>query len=101
MARTALVHQHLDARVLLHERSGRAGMIEMDVREDHLPHVRDRHAPGEERLAETGERRGGPGVDERHARGVVQDGRGDDALMAEELQIDVVETCGECRHVER
>ena len=37
-----LVHEHLDLGVCLQKSSGRAGVIEVDMRQQHLPHVANR-----------------------------------------------------------
>ena len=44
MWRAALVHEHLSVRMASHERSSGAGVIEMDVCQQHVCHVAETHA---------------------------------------------------------
>ena len=71
-----------------------AGVIEVDVREEQLPHVvePDPFARQSRRKVIQGCR--GARIDQRDAGRAVQNAGGDDLRAAEEIEIDVVETRG-------
>jgi hypothetical protein len=87
--RTLLVHVDAQRRILAHQRAGRAGVIEVNVRQQNRPHVGHRDArrcqPGAQRRQRARRSR----VDDRDAAGTVQDDRGDDAFDAVEVQIQI------------
>jgi len=98
MTRAALVHEHFDVRVLTGDRSRRARVIEVDMREQQLPHVAETDAAVVERRCQRRHRRRRPRVEQRDAGRAVQDRRRDDLRASQEVEIEVVETCGERGH---
>ena len=93
--RAAAVDDDLDVRVALDNGPHRARVIQVDVRHEDLAHVLEDDALAGQRRGELRNRRRRPRVDERDAGGAVQDRRGDDLRTAEEVEVDVVEPCGE------
>ena len=83
--RALLVHVDAQRRILAHQRAGRAGVIEMNVRQQNRAHVGHRDARLLERRAQRRQRARRSGIDERHAAGTVQHDRRDDARHAEEV----------------
>ena len=94
-----LVNEHLDLGIHLQQGTGRARVVEVDVRQQHLPHVAHRYPLRAEGFDEPVERGRGTGVDQRHACGGLQDRRGDDARAPQKVQIDVVHAACEDAHV--
>jgi hypothetical protein len=81
VARTPLVHPHRQPRVLPYERARRAGVVEVDVRQEQVAQVGDLEAGGREALAQRAEMRAGAAVDER-GLAVGQHVRGEQLAMA-------------------
>ena len=96
--RASLMYIHAQGRIRTNERAGRARVIEMNVRQENGPQVRDRDA----RAIELGsERRQGarrPGIDERGPAGTMEDDRRDDARHAEKVEIEIRQPRRECDH---
>ena len=68
------------------------GMIEVDVRQQHLPHVADAHALALQCRAQARSSDvDGPGSISANAGRAVDDGRRDDPGVTQELEIDVIE----------
>jgi hypothetical protein len=70
-----------------HERSGRARMVEMDVRQNEMTEIAQLQAVGGETVIEGGNARGRAAVDERGLVALEQVG-GDDARPPEVEQVD-------------
>ena len=75
-----------------------AGVIEVDVRDEDLPHVLEPDPLPRQRRRQVIEGRRRPRVDQRHAGRSVEDRRRDDLGPAEEIEVDVVESGRERRH---
>ncbi len=91
MRRAALVHEHLDRRVLTHERPGDARVVEMDVGQEQLADVGDADSLAPERGSQGVERGRRPRVDERHPARALQDGGRDDLGISKKVEVDVVD----------
>jgi hypothetical protein len=96
--RAALVHEDIDVGILSHERPGRAGVIEMDMREQDVPHIPHRHALLLERPLQVFDRGRRTWIDERNAGRAVQNRRRDDFRDAEKVEVDIVEPRRKCGH---
>ena len=99
MRRAALVDEHLDGRVLPHQRAGGARMVEMDVRQEELADIAEADA-----LRASAPPAGcramvdGPGSMSATPDGALKDGRRNDLGMPEKVEIDVVKPGGKCGH---
>ena len=91
---------HVDAkrRVLARQRAGDAGMIEVDVGQEDRADVGDLDAAAREATAQRRQRGRRTRIDQRGAACAVQDHRCDDAVHAEEIEVDVGEARSECVH---
>src|SRR6185436_20450276 len=80
------------------QRPGGAGVIEVDVREQHRAQIADAYS----RLAQPGpqhrQRRRGARVDERGPAGAVEDDGRDDPRHAEEVQVEIRKPGRKCFH---
>jgi hypothetical protein len=89
---------HFDVRMLLDDRAGASGVIEVNMRHQDLAHVAETNPLLLERRRQRGDRRRRTGIDERDAGRPMQDPRRDDLGPPEEVEIDVIEARGENRH---
>jgi hypothetical protein len=94
MRRAALVDQHAQLRMTLEQRSGRPGVIEVDVREDDVRDVSESDALSDELALEHRQATGRTRVDQRYASGALDDGGGDCVGTAEKLEVDVRQAWG-------
>jgi len=84
--------------MLPHERARAPGVIEVDVRQQQLPDVRDRDPLPLQGRTQVLERRGRPGIDQRDVSRCLEDGGGDDLGAAKKVEVDLIKPGGECRH---
>ncbi len=96
--RAALVHEHRDVRVRADDRAGRAGVIEVDVRQQDVAHVVPAHAVLLQAELERGQTRRRPGIDDRDASVGLHDAARDRVRAAEELEIDPRQAVRQNRH---
>jgi hypothetical protein len=96
--RAAFVDEHADVRMLAHQRASRAGMIEVDVRQQDRLDLARRHAAGFEAGDQVGQAAGRPGIDQRDAAGAVEHGGRDHLRRALKTEIYVPQTWGENSH---
>jgi hypothetical protein len=73
----------------MHERAGRARMVEMNVRQQNRAEIGHRDPRLFERRAKCRQRARRSGIDEGHAPGTVQHDGGDDTRHAKEVEIDI------------
>ena len=83
------MHDDLDVRVRPQNRSGRAGVIEMNVRQDDRRDVRQPNPTTAQALLEFDEARRRTGIDQRDASSALQQNSGDRMGPPEEIEIDV------------
>ena len=88
MRRAALVHVDAGVRHAAQDRAGGAGVIEMDVRQQDVPHLVEAGAEAGQPLFESGQTRRRAGVDDHQAIGGAKDRRRDHARTAPEVQVD-------------
>jgi hypothetical protein len=74
--------------MLAHERAGRAGVIEVDVREQQVADVREREAALRQAPRQRLRRGGWTAVEEREAVGCLQQVRADDTLVPEVQEVE-------------
>ena len=91
MLRPEAVHVHRAARRGRGHVPGRAGVVEVDVRQQQVPHVAEARAQGRESGFEHRQRAGRPALDDRQALVGLQDVGGDGPGLAEVFQIDQVQ----------
>jgi hypothetical protein len=96
--RAFLVHVDANVGLLVHDGTGRPGVIEVDVRQHDRAHVGQTNARLLQPRAQRRQRAGRPGIDQRHAAGTVEDNGRDDARHPEEVHVDVRDSMRECVH---
>ena len=74
------------------------GVIEVDVREQDLPHVAQADPLRRECLRQAGQRRRRAGIHQRDAAGAAENRRRDDVGTAEKIEVDVVDAARELMH---
>src|SRR5207237_1412341 len=87
MRRADLGDPDLELGVLLHDRAGRARVVEVDVREQQVPDVRQLDAAVAQRLLQPRQRRRGAAVEEQRPVGAVEDVDADRALHAAKVEV--------------
>src|SRR5262245_35375883 len=98
MSRAPLMYEHFDVGVRLHQRTGRARVIQMDMGQQDATDVPDRYPLLSERLGERIECRGWARIDDGHTASIFEDGRRDDAGTPEKIEIDVIHAACKCAH---
>ena len=84
------MHVDADTGHALDNRAGGAGVIEMDMRQQHRANIAQREAAIAQSALEHGQARRRARIDQRDAVGALQDRGRDHARAASEMEIDVV-----------
>ncbi len=98
MRRAALVHINPQRGIVAHERAGRAGMIQVDVREQQRRDVAHRQPGGRKGRVQGRERARRSRVDDRRAAGSMKERSGHDPGARQEVQVAVGHTGSESEH---